>query len=443
MSSKGALLPFRTLSRLSWAYAFFIVYGSLVPFEYRAATWDQALHQFAHIQWLDIDLESRADWVANLVLYVPFGFLANGALCKRSAVLGALLAAILGSVLAVGVEFAQIWAAPRTVSLNDILAEMVGTYLGIALWLMWGKRLVRTTQTVLAGGPDAVGAALALYVLAYSFISLFPFDFFVDAAEFHARLADPTAIVWIPQRFESLRGLLYLIVKGAIMMPIGAAMKLVWHRGTLSAALAGLAISGTLELAHWLEYSAQTDGISVLVSVVGAVAGNWLASLATLREVFVVRSLRACAWLAAPLYLVLLPLVFGWHRGLASRADIDATLSQLHWLPFYYHYFTSEANALASVMGTCFIFAPVGALIWAARLRPSEAAGSPRSVLPSVRAGLVVSTAFEVGGLLTSNDRPDPTNVLIAIAAAVFAQRGCEWLARVVKTAVTREAVPA
>ena len=157
----------------------------------------------------------------------------------------------------------------------------------------------------------------------------------------------------------------------------------------------------------------------------------------------VVRSLRACAWLAAPLYLVLLPLVFGWHRGLASRADIDATLSQLHWLPFYYHYFTSEANALASVMGTCFIFAPVGALTWAARLRPSEAAGTPRSVLPTALAGLIVSTAFEVGGLLTSNDRPDPTNVLIAIAAAVFAQRACEWLARVVKTAVTRKVVPA
>ena len=56
-------------------YLAFVVYGSLIPFEYRAHTLDGALARFAHIPWLDLGTASRADWVANLVLYVPLALL--------------------------------------------------------------------------------------------------------------------------------------------------------------------------------------------------------------------------------------------------------------------------------------------------------------------------------------------------------------------------------
>ena len=55
-------------------YLAFVVYGSLVPFEYRALTWDQAVANFQHIEYLELGVVGRADWIANIVLYVPLAF---------------------------------------------------------------------------------------------------------------------------------------------------------------------------------------------------------------------------------------------------------------------------------------------------------------------------------------------------------------------------------
>jgi hypothetical protein len=41
------------------AYLVFVVYGSLIPFEYRDHTLDQALASFANIAYLDLGVGSR------------------------------------------------------------------------------------------------------------------------------------------------------------------------------------------------------------------------------------------------------------------------------------------------------------------------------------------------------------------------------------------------
>src|SRR6266446_6948122 len=166
-------LPTRSLGWLTWLTALGIIYGSLLPFEYRAIPLDQAVDIFRHIKWLDLDIESRADWVANLILYLPFGFSTCGALSRTTLAGAILLALLLGTFLAVSVEFAQIWAAPRTVSLNDIVAEIAGTGLGALAWSLGGRMSLRVMRSARAGGPDAVSAAFGLYVLAYAFLALF------------------------------------------------------------------------------------------------------------------------------------------------------------------------------------------------------------------------------------------------------------------------------
>ncbi|WP_347258956.1 VanZ family protein, partial [Methylocaldum sp.] len=117
-------------------YLVFVVYGSLVPFEYRAYTFDEAVKQFSAIQYLDLGIESRADWVANIVLYVPLSFLgcAWGVGIRSTGALRHLTALsifVFCLAVAVAVEFTQIFFAPRTVSLNDLLAETLGSAGGI------------------------------------------------------------------------------------------------------------------------------------------------------------------------------------------------------------------------------------------------------------------------------------------------------------------------
>jgi len=423
--------PHRTLARLSLFTASLLVYGSLVPFEFRAIPLDQGIDQFAHIQWLDIVISERADWVANLILYAPLGFLLCGALSRRNLFLAMLVTAIVGAVLAVGIEFLQIWVEPRTVSLNDIVAEIAGTLVGIVAWASFGHRLVRAAQAVFRGGSQALPAALILYLLAYCFITLFPFDFLVNSDELQTRLSDPDTLVWVPRGMFSLRGVASLGLKAALLAPLGAVLWLVWRRGAWAAAATALTLSVLLELAHLFEYSEQTDAVSLVAAMAGAVAGNLLARSPVLRERRLLIWVRRAALLAAPFYLALLPIARGWRSGHVSRELITHTIATMHWLPFYYHYFTSEGHALASVVSISASFAPLGALAWAARVQPSAPRGQARSVLPVAVVAFVLASTLEVGGLITAGNRPDPTNVLIAVIVAAFAQRVCEWLERV------------
>src|SRR5262249_28403295 len=125
------------------------------------------------------------------------------------------------------------------------------------------------------------------------------------------------------------------------------------------------------------------------------------------------------------------PVLKGWHLGIAGREEIVLTLRSVRWLPFYYHYFTSEQAAVASLLKIAASYGPVGAFFWAVRSRTAELAGKSRSLGWSGLTAALLATGMEAGGLITSGLRPDPTNVLIAAAAAMLTQRICEWGARI------------
>ena len=81
------------------------------------------------------------------------------------------------------VEFVQIFFSPRTVSLNDLLAETLGTVGGIGLWGFGRWRIVRLLDAFAEGGRPSVLSVIAAYSLFYGALSLFPYDFIVSAEE--------------------------------------------------------------------------------------------------------------------------------------------------------------------------------------------------------------------------------------------------------------------
>src|SRR4029079_16705846 len=91
-------------------------------------------------------VNDRADWVANILLFVPLSFLALGALTvdtrSRVARFVAAVPVVVGCMgLSVLIEFVQIWFPTRTVSLNDIVAESIGGVIGVTIWLAMGQTL--------------------------------------------------------------------------------------------------------------------------------------------------------------------------------------------------------------------------------------------------------------------------------------------------------------
>ena len=78
--------------------AFFMlaVYGSLVPLRYQPIAWDEAIQRFRNIPYLQLSVAGRADWVSNILLFIPLGFLCLGAIAvdQRRDILSIMKAAL-------------------------------------------------------------------------------------------------------------------------------------------------------------------------------------------------------------------------------------------------------------------------------------------------------------------------------------------------------------
>lgn len=177
-----------------------VTYGSFVPLEFRSLAWDVAIEQFKDVPYLNLSVYRRADWVANLVLFIPLGFFWLGAidLDRRSRFATLVSIPILLALLvamAIGIEFAQQWTARRTVSQNDMLAEGAGAALGLILWLSVGRRFVEFLRGLKRKAASDTEASptrrlLQLYALGFALYALQPFDFTFSADEIGGQFKD-------------------------------------------------------------------------------------------------------------------------------------------------------------------------------------------------------------------------------------------------------------
>jgi VanZ family protein len=432
-------------------YLAFVVYGSLVPLELRAMDWDQALERFLNIRYLELGVASRADWIANGVLYLPLAFLGCLALLGMRRVgwtawPAVLLVAMFCSAVAVAVEFAQLWFAPRTVSINDLIAEGIGIGIGILLWIFARQHLASFRDAFRAGGRKSILAVFVLYGLVYLAFSLFPFDFLVSRAELAWKLqSDHLGWLVAPSCGNAVRCTARMGMDVLATLPFGLLAVLLIGRTDyrllfLAGALAGL----ILESAQLLLASGVSQGLSVPLRGVGLVLGGALGHLILQVGTRPVARLatRAALALALP-YLIGLTLVTGWFS--APAVGLDAALArfgEIRWLPFNYHYFTSEAVAMASTLAHLVLYAPLGVHAWsrgAARAAPDLRAGMRLAMFSA----LAIAGFIEGGKLFFPPKHPDPTNLWIAMAGALLAFAVARWLERVIDSARQPATAPA
>ncbi len=414
------------LGSVTLAYAAFVVYGSLVPLAFRYRPLGEAWAAFVQTPYLQLGVDSRADWVANILLYVPLGFFACGWLAARlRAGPASILVWSLCALLAVAVEFTQLFFPPRTVSLNDLVAEGIGAGLGIALWHWAGERLVGLWQDVLRGGQRGARALIALYTAAYVGFSLFPYDFLVSAAELAQKLSGLGASAWFLN--ESCANGLSCGVKLAAEVltaaPLGAFLGMVAPAGRAPGlarafgwgALLGMVIEG-LQI---LLASGVSQGASIVTRGLGMALG--LAIYRFFRKEWLIEyraQIKIVALSALPLYAVLLLAMIGFFTSsLEGGWGALAKLEQVRFLPFYYHYFTSETQALYSLLLQAGAYAPIGLMAWILL----DMQGSRSSLGPSAVAGFFAAAALEALKLFLEGRRPDPSDALIAAAAAALA----------------------
>jgi glycopeptide antibiotics resistance protein len=397
-------------------YLAFVVYGSLVPWDFQPLPLDVARQRFQAIPMLELGVGSRADWVANGVLYVPLGFLFARALGFLGAPLAWLLAVLLCVAVATGVEFAQLFFPPRTVSQNDLLAEFIGSALGASLALVLGPWVARLHEAWAERGRQLGQHLLDVYAVLYVALVFFPYDLLLSGHEVATKFESSSwSFGLVVQERGVALSLLQLVVEIALVMPIGVLLARRWRSTPAQAAAVGLLLGAAIEIGQFFIASGISQGASVLTRAGGLALGAWLAPALAAGGLAGLRAwLRRWSWPLLCAYLPLLLYASGWFRGAWQGLDsAAATWVGVRLLPFYYHYYTSEAVALFSLGSVALMYLPAAALGWARGLRTGV-------VLVAV---LALALVVETGKLFFAGQRPDPTNLIIAVATAALALR--------------------
>jgi len=435
---------------LFWfAWASLIVYGSLMPFEIRSHTLAEAIDKFRHIQYLNLGVVSRADWIANILIYIPLAYLGMmwlNQLRWLPRILALLITTALGLAIAAGVEFTQIFFAPRTVSINDLIAESIGTLLGLALWSVSHSRLATLASAILRPGHSALTAGLTLYALAYLGLALFPYDFVLSTSELQWKLSQGNYGWGFNSCGSVIRCSSHWLAEAIAALPLGlllARLLKQQHINRVNIFFIAAAIGLSIEAGQFLVASGVSTFSASLAKLIGICLGVWLRDPPSPQLAqYHAHKIRPALLLALIPYLGLAALLNSWAS--ASWGDMEILRNNLdsqRYLPLYYHYFTTETEAVASLIAQTAVYLPLGIGFWL-----WHASGATPLRRPPVFNLLVTTavTAFiiESGKLFLASSHPDFTNILIALAAAWSGQRLSQWLAECVRAPTSNNRIP-
>jgi glycopeptide antibiotics resistance protein len=404
--------------------AVFAAYISLVPFDFRALTASEA--RDALIGALDFAALSRSNFIANVALFVPFGFFAAGALGTRRHP-RVRLAAILAVAFAVSVsiEALQVFVPGRTPSILDVAAQMTGTVLGLFGWRLVRDEVGRWLNEV---GHDTrtptIERVLAGYAVCRAVALLLPLDVTVSLSLLAEKYRSG-AIRLVPFSGDGDLGTIAqsFSIDMILAAPIGALAVIGATRpGERRSLPSSIALStlfiACLELSQVIVLSRVADTTQIISGSLGAAAG----ALAMIQFVSVPSRRRRGSSPAAPALLALVVstgayLVYNWgpFDFTASRELIRERLPLLVQVPFYGYYQNPELKAATDFLTKILLAMPIG-ISSACVLTPDRMMPYPKAswFLASLIAAMFFAI-IEVGQVLLPQRYPDMTDVIIAM----------------------------
>lgn len=346
-----------------------------MPWHFNHLSIDEAFVRLQNIPYLKLGITSRADWVANILLFIPLAFFWNIRLSFQKQFLVRLFSAIfvlIASIfLCVSIEFTQIFFPPRTVSLNDIIAETLGAIIGVvASWLFGGKFIqwleVRSSKRV-----DSE-FYLQIYLGSLFLYNVLPLDLTLSPVEFYHKWHEGR-IILLP--FAGLKGNIFQDVYDVFVdivlwvpAPWFWLKKLRLNPGQLlmRVFIAALAI----EFFQLFVYSRVTDVTNVLLAVVGGGVGVGLLNL--FGKGPVTAEYGKALKITIENFLVFFIFYFFWGGIIIAvfwypydfrfgYSDFSSLFDRFFTLPFQAYYFGTEYRAITEVLHKTLFLMPIGA----------------------------------------------------------------------------------
>lgn len=370
----------RNARKLLWlaalVYTAFVIYGSLVPLEFRTIPWDEAVSRFGAIPLLKLGIGSRADWMANLLLFIPLTFLWMGALAAGRGhglcVLATLALIPAATAFSLGIEFTQLFFPQRTVSQNDIFAETLGGVIGVLVWWGLGGRFIDWLQSwqhthARAALAERLAWVYLAGVLAYNVL---PLDLTISLVEiFHKWRDGKVNLMPFGRLPDDAAYALYEVATDAL---IWAPLALLWRldgtRGAWRVWGMALATAAVLEVMQLFVYSRVSDITDLFTAAAGAALGGWVGGRLAAREAPASQPLSwttwlpvalAAGWVAALLFVFWFPFDFRTD-GAFLRERLHNFLTRA---PFAAYYYGTEFRAVTEVLHKVLFFIPLGALL--------------------------------------------------------------------------------
>lgn len=420
-------MKMRPLLLLACAYTAFVIYGSLVPLDFHRHSWEEAWALFRDIRYLNLGIGSRADWVANILLFVPLAYLWLSVAWHGNSLFWRIAASILVfaacAALSLGIEFSQIFFPPRTVSLNDIYAESLGALIGILLWWASGTSLTSWLSSWRAAAETTALAQRLLY--GYLFVlfgyNLLPLDLTISPVEIYHKWHEGR-IILIPFTYgqaELVQRLYGSLTDVLIWLPAGVlasfnarySPKQVWLRLTAAAVL--------LEFLQIFVYTRVTDPTDILTSSLGSALGIWLAMRWHPAAVDQAEPAGSGGGLIAGalLWLALIFAVF-WYPfdfqgdGMFVRNRLAEATSRV---PFAIYYFGTEYRAATEVLHKAGLFFPLGALLALLAARIPLGRANPWKLAALAAVGIAAGLV-EAGQLFLPGKHADLTDWALEMA---------------------------
>jgi VanZ family protein len=388
------------------AFGVLVVYASLVPFDQHPVSASRAW-ALLRASWPPA-ITSKTDFIANVILQFPLGFLLSGALTRdrRGRPLApAVTATVIVAMLAFAIEFAQGMFAARTPSVTDVLAETIGGLGGAIAWRRSGAWLTAGADH----GWDRVGspalACLGIYIGAWVLWRWMPFDFTLRVPELLHKYREGSMVLWSDP--PGAAGIAELVGGTArqwlLALPVGAAACLA-TRGTRlrrddAAVLVACGVTVAVHLADFATLTRPVDLGDVAAAGLGGATGVWWAE----RPVGVRGAVVA---LAAMLAL----LIDQWAPFRFSAAPQPFGLR-----PFQAYLLTTPSQAVNEGLLKLLLGFAVAFVGWL---------GGRRAPLPLLLQWIAFALVVEAGQMFVAGRYADISDVLIVSAGALAGVTG-------------------
>ena len=417
-------------------YVAFVIYGSLVPLKYVYIPFDNAVEQFLNIRFLNLGITSRADWVANGLLFIPLTFLWLASFWRVQRVVFNTILIIIALVISVclplAIEFTQLYFPARTVSQNDIMAEAIGGVVGIFFWFALKQHFtVFVSQLLDKAFTDKWRVYLTIYLVCMLAYSIMPLDLTLSPVELY-RKWDNGLLVLIPFQFvkHDIVTIVYDIIADIILwIPVtfflirtnSYTAKQIYKRIFLSALL--------IEFCQIFVFSRYTDVNDLLTALLGAYVGiqifkRW--NNITLEEKSQHISRTYLGYIGYFSWCCLLVVVYWYPFDFnIANSHVGPALRKFFSIPFASYYIGSEYLAITQIFRKILFAMPLGVFLAIVLCK--------HSLLPTIAKRMIVVFVlfltiffFELVQMLVPSKTANLTDVCVSFIGALIGFRAIQ-----------------